>query len=312
MPFDPVKFISQAVEELRSALPEGRALVACSGGVDSSACAVVARKAFGDRVSTVFLDDGLMREGEGAAVQKALGQLGVPVKVLPVEKRFFAALQGVRDPEQKRVRFRAVFYEVLAEVMREQRAAALVQGTIAADIVETKGGIKTQHNVLSQIGVDPLKAWAVKVLEPLRDLFKPEVREVARALGLPPEITERRPFPGPGLAVRVLGEVTPERVELLRRATRIVEEETVDVHAFQAFPVLLSDRGTGIRDGRRAWGVAIALRLVASADAMTAQPVLLPWERLSRIAQRLTQEIPEVTRVLYELTPKPPATIEWE
>lgn len=312
MGFEPTEFISRATEELRHLLPRGKAIVACSGGVDSTVCAALAKKAFGERGSAVFLDDGLRREGEGVFVQKALAGLGVPVRIVSARERFFAALRGVREPEEKRLRFREIFYTVLSELVQEEGAAALVQGTIAADIIETKGGVKTQHNVLSQIGLDPVARWGIRVLEPLRELFKPEVREVARALGLPREITDRRPFPGPGLAIRVLGEVTPKRVALLRRATRIVDEETADIPAFQAFPVLLSDRGTGIRDGARALGAAIALRIVTSTDALTAVPLDLPWDQLSRIARRLTEEIPEITRVLYEITPKPPATIEWE
>lgn len=312
MGFEPTQFISRATEELRHALPRGKAIVACSGGVDSTVCAVLARRAFGARGSAVFLDDGLRREGEGALVQRALAGLGVPVRIVSARERFFAALRGVSDPEEKRLRFREVFYSVLSELVQEEGAAALVQGTIAADILETKGGVKTQHNVLSQIGLDPVARWGIRVLEPLRELFKPEVREVARALGLPREIADRRPFPGPGLAIRVLGEVTPKRVALLRRATRIVDEETAEIPAFQAFPVLLSDRGTGIKNGARALGAAIALRIVASTDALTAAPLDLPWDQLARIARRLTEEIPEITRVLYEITPKPPATIEWE
>lgn len=312
MGFDSRSFIKEKVEELQRGFPAGKVLVACSGGVDSSVCAVLAKAAFASRLSAVFLDDGLMREGEGTAVQAALSRLGVRVRIVPVADRFFAALRGVVDPEEKRIRFREIFYTVLSELIEEEGAEALVQGTIAADVLETKGGVKTQHNVLYEIGLDPKARWGLVVLEPLSALLKPQVREVARALGLPPEITGRRPFPGPGLAVRILGEVTPARAELLRRATRIVEEETADLPAFQAFPVLLSNRGTGVREGKRVLGQSIALRFVASQDALTATPLAVPWARLSGIAQRLTAELPEVTRVLYELTPKPPATIEWE
>jgi len=186
-----------------------------------------------------------------------------------------------------------------------------VQGTIAADIIETKGGIKTQHNILEQIGIDPEKGFGFKVVEPVKDLFKPQVREVAKELGLPEMIYGRMPFPGPGLATRVVGEVTPERVSLVRRATQIVEEEIESLKPFQAFAVLLSDRGTGVEEGKRKFGEIVIVRSVESKDAMTAEPSEVPWKVLMKISRRITGEIPEVVRVAYEITPKPPATIEY-
>lgn len=310
MSFVPKDFVAKAVEELRRAFPAGRAVVACSGGVDSSVCAVLAHKAFGARAHPVFLDTGFMREGEAQAVRLALETVGITLEIVPAAPRFFQALAGVSDPEEKRRRFRHTFYAVFAEVLAEKEAQALVQGTIAADVRETQAAVKTHHNVLD---LGP-QVWptGLLVLEPVRPLLKPEVREVARYLGLPESLVRRQPFPGPGLSIRVVGEVTPQRVELLRRATRIVEEETADLPVFQAFPVLLAERATGVRDEARHYGEVLVLRFVRSSDALSAEALPLPWERLQKLVERLLADLPSLSRVLYDLTPKPPATIEWE
>jgi GMP synthase (glutamine-hydrolysing) len=204
-----------------------------------------------------------------------------------------------------------VFYSVFGRAVKQSGARFLVQGTIKADIIETKGGVKTQHNILEQIGIDPHKGYGFKVIEPLKELFKDEVRKVAKAVGLPQEIYERMPFPGPGLATRVVGEVTRRRVAIVREATAIVEDEIARLKPFQAFAVLLNDRGTGVEKGKRTFGDIIIIRSVESKDAMKAEPTNVPWTILTRISRRITKEIPQVTRVVYELTPKPPATIEY-
>jgi len=306
----PAEFAEQAIKSMREALPRGHAVVACSGGVDSTVCAVLAHRAFGARAHAVFLDTGFMRADEAPSVKKALAALGIPLEVFPVAPRFFQALAGVIDPEEKRRRFRETFYAVLAEILAQKGAQALIQGTIAADVAETQAAVKTHHNVLD-LGPE---VWPkeLMVLEPLRTLLKPEVRELGRYLGLPQEFLRRRPFPGPGLAVRVVGEVTPERVEFLRRATRIVEEETADLPAFQAFSILLAEKATGVRTGTRHYGEVLVLRFISSVDALSAEPLILPWERLQNLVARLLRELPALSRVLYDLTPKPPATIEWE
>jgi GMP synthase (glutamine-hydrolysing) len=306
----PAEFVEQAIKSMREVLPRGRAVVACSGGVDSTVCAVLAHQAFGERAHAVFLDTGFMRADEAPLVERALAGLGISLEVVPVAPRFFQALAGITDPEEKRRRFRATFYAVLAEILAEKGAEALVQGTIAADVAETRAAVKTHHNVLDW----EAQVWPKErvVLEPLRTLLKPEVRELARYLGLPEEFLGRQPFPGPGLAVRVVGEVTPERVELLRQATRIVEEETADLPAFQAFPILLAEKATGVKGGTRHYGEVLVLRFVRSGDALSAEPLALPWERLQALVERLLRELPALSRVLYDLTPKPPATIEWE
>jgi GMP synthase (glutamine-hydrolysing) len=265
----------------------------------------------GDNLKSIFIDDGLMREGEPEQVQNIFAGLGIKVDIVDAADEFFAALAGKIDPEVKRKAFRDTFYSVFGREVKNSGARFLIQGTIAADIIETKGGIKTQHNILEQIGIDPEAGYGYKVVEPIKDLFKPGVREVAEAVGLPEEIHQRMPFPGPGLATRVVGEVTPERVARVRKATTIVEQEILHLKPFQAFAVLLSDMGTGMEDGKRKFGDIMIVRSVESMDAMTAEATQVPWEVLQKVAGRIVTEIPEVVRVAYELTPKPPATIEY-
>ncbi len=305
------EFIQEKVLEIQRIVGQETAVSALSGGVDSSTCTVLAWRALGDRLKVFFIDDGLMREGEPEAVRQTFSKMGIQVHIVNAQEEFFSALAGKYDPEEKRIAFRQAFYSVFGREVKKSGARFLVQGTIAADVIETKGGVKTQHNILEQIGIDPTKDFGFRVIEPLKELFKPEVRRVAKALGLPDSIYERMPFPGPGLMARVLGEVTPERVAIVRRATRIVEEEVKRFKPFQGFAVLLSDRGTGVEDGKRKLGHIVIIRVVESRDAMRAKPTALPWEVLMRISKRIVKEIPSVTRVAYELTPKPPATIEF-
>jgi len=273
---------------------------------------ILGHRAVGTQLETVFLDDGLMREKEPESVAAVFKPLGIQVKIVDVRDRFFRALKGIEDPEEKRKAFRDTFYKCLGEAVKASAATFLLQGTIKADIIETQKGVKTQHNILEQIGIDPQAGFGFRVIEPLKELFKPDVRRVAAALGLPESVSQRMPFPGPGLATRCLGEVNPERIAIVRRAVKIVEEETAGIRAFQCFAALLKDRGTGLKpDGSRQFGHMIAVRCVESENAMTAEPVHLSWEVLRKIERRITAEIPEVSRVLYELTPKPPATIEY-
>jgi len=308
---DVKNFVEERIAEIRSTVGEGKAISALSGGVDSSACTVLAHRAIGHNLKSIFIDDGLMRENEPQDVQKIFRDLGITVDIVDARSEFFEALKGKDDPEEKRKAFRNAFYSVFGREVKKSEGRFLIQGTIKADIIETQGGIKTQHNILEQIGIDPEEGYGFKVIEPVKDLFKPQVREVAAEVGLPEEISQRMPFPGPGLATRVVGEVTEERVELLRRATVIVEEEIAGLKPFQAFAVLLSDRGTGIVDSKRAFGDIIIVRSVESKDAMTAQPTQVPWDILLKMTHRITTELPKVVRVAYELTPKPPATIEY-
>jgi GMP synthase (glutamine-hydrolysing) len=305
------KFIEKQIEEIRKAVGDGKAISALSGGVDSSACTVLAHRALGSKLKVLFIDDGLMRLGEPEDVRAVFAGLGIDVDIVDTSREFFTALKGKIDPEEKRKAFRYAFYKTFGREVLRSKARFLIQGTIAADIIETKGGVKTQHNILEQIGIDPEKGFGFKVIEPLRELFKHDVREVARDLGLPERIYARMPFPGPALATRVIGEVTPKRVALVRKATKIVEEEISPLKPFQAFAVLMNDMGTGIENGKRKFGNVVIIRSVESRDAMTAEATPVPWEILKKMAKRIVTEIPEVTRVAYELTPKPPATIEY-
>jgi len=308
---DTKEFIESKIEGIKATVGSEKAISALSGGVDSAACTVLTHRAIGDNLKVIFVDDGLMRENEAEEVKTVFENLGIKVVVIEAQAEFFEALKGKFDPEEKRKVFRHTFYSVFGREVLKSKARFLVQGTIAADVIETKGGIKTQHNILEQIGIDPEKGYGFRVVEPLKDLFKHQVREVAKELGLPEKIHQRMPFPGPGLATRVVGEVTPETVAVVRKAAKIVEEEVSSLKAFQAFAVLLSDKGTGLRDGQRKFGQIIIIRSVESKDAMTAEPTQIPWPILIRISERITTEIPEVVRVAYEITGKPPATIEY-
>lgn len=305
------KFIEERIREIKNTVGNGSAISALSGGVDSSTCTILASRALGKRLKVIFIDDGLMREGEPDEVKGIFSGLEIPVEIVDARDEFFTALAGKFDPEEKRKAFRHIFYTVFGREVLKSGAKFLVQGTIAADIIETKGGVKTQHNILEQIGIDPEAGFGFKVIEPLKELFKHEVREVGREIGLPERIYKRMPFPGPGLAARVIGEVTPERVDIVRKATKIVEEEVEPLSPFQAFAVLLQDKGTGIEEGGRKFGDIIIIRSVESRDAMTAEPTQIPWEILMKMSRRVTVEIPTAVRVAYEITPKPPATIEY-
>lgn len=306
------RFVARQVEAIRRKVGDGTAVSALSGGVDSSVVTVLGHLAIGERMKAIFIDDGLMRQDEPQTVKKVFAKLGIKVEVIDAADRFFAAFKGLTDPEEKRKAFRETFYRVFEEAVRASGANFLLQGTIKPDIIETQKGVKTQHNVLPQIGMDTKKLFGFEVIEPLKDLYKPGVRQVAKALGLPASISQRMPFPGPGLSARCMGEVTPERIAIVRKGCQIVEQEMKGSKAFQAFVVLLADRPTGITaDGRRREGHALAIRCVDSTNAVRAKPTQLSWAKLVRMRDRLLREIPTVTKVLYDLTPKPPSTIEY-
>jgi GMP synthase (glutamine-hydrolysing) len=265
----------------------------------------------GDKLRTVFIDSALMRQDEPEQTVEQFASLGIPVELVDAREEFLSALAGITDPEQKRHAVTDTFYKkVFARLVKESGAKFLLHGTILTDIEETVAGIKRQHNILSQLGIDPEDAYGYSVLEPLRTLRKDGVREVARLLELPATISKRIPFPGPGLAARIVGEVTAERLETVRTATAIVEEELAQSGAFQYLAVLLNDRATGIRQGKREFGRIIVVRCIESIDARTATATHLSWEKLNRICERITQ-IEGVNRCLYDLTPKPPATVEY-
>jgi GMP synthase (glutamine-hydrolysing) len=304
-------FIEAQIGFIRDTVGDASAINALSGGVDSSVVTVLGHRALGDRLKTVFVDNALMREGEPQRVNRAFADMGIPVEVVDARRDFLQALAGLTDPEEKREAITRTFYsKVFGELVRKSGAKYLLHGTILTDIEETVAGIKRQHNILAQVGIDPQEAYGYHVLEPLATLRKDGVREVAGLLGLPPEITDRIPFPGPALATRIVGEVTESRLATVRAATAIVEEELADSRVFQYMAVLLNDKATGIRNGRREFGEIIVVRSIDSVDARVATAVEVPWETLRRICSRVT-EIPGVNRCLYDLTPKPPATIEY-
>jgi len=304
-------FISEKVGEIREAVGDTTAINALSGGVDSSAVTMLGHKALGDRLRTIFVENGIMREGEAEQVIGFFRKLGVTVEVVDARDEFFAALKGLTDPEEKREAITQTFYrDVFGRIVRESGAKCLLQGTIMTDIDETVAGIKRQHNVFEQLGIDPQKAFGYRILEPLIQLRKDGVRKVGEALGLPDELFNRIPFPGPALAARVIGEVTPERIEVVRKANLIVERLLKGSGAFQYMAILHEDRVTGMRDGKRDFGRQIEVRCWDSVDARTATPTRLSFETLEAIAADIIREVPGVVSVTYNIASKPPSTIE--
>jgi GMP synthase (glutamine-hydrolysing) len=306
------KFAEEQIADIKQTVADAKAINALSGGVDSSLTTVLGHRALGNQIKTVFVDNALMREGEPQRVVKAFADIDIPVELVDAQDEFLSALAGLTDPEEKRQAVTDTFYsKVFSQLVSDSGAKFLLHGTILTDIEETVAGIKRQHNILTQLGIDTEKAYGYSVLEPLKTLRKDDVREVAKSLNLPAEISERIPFPGPALATRIVGEVTRQRLDTVRKATAIVEEELADSRAFQYMAVLLNDRATGIRNNKREFGQIIVVRCIESIDARTATATELPWDKLNLICQRIITEIEDVNRCLYDLTPKPPATIEY-
>jgi GMP synthase (glutamine-hydrolysing) len=397
--FDPERFVEKAISEIKKNIGNEKALVAVSGGVDSTTCAVLTRKAIGENLVCVILDDSYMRLGEPEQVAETLQKppFNVPVRIANVQQRFSEAMKGLRDAEEKRKVFRETFYQVLSETARNERCKVLVQGTIRADIMETVGGIKTQHNILEQMGINPMQRFGFKVVEPLIPLFKEQVRTVARHLGLPSEFSERQPFPGPGLSVRVVGEIRPEKLETVKEATAIVERKLAKHSPSQYFAVIIdnedasqhskvmrvqqttarllnvpsrnisakifADKATGIESGKRRYGeivglkvqtmngklhqtaiqnivslqariinenpavtrvfyavrdstenkpYVIGIRSVQTKDFLTANVSEIPWDTLTKASEEIAEKCSNVSTIYYDVTPKPPATIEME
>jgi len=307
----PEAFIEEQCRLISEQVGPSKAVNALSGGVDSSVTTILAYQALGPRLLTYFIDNGLMREGEPESVVYAMKRLGVPVVLLDARRDFFAALKGKTDPEEKRQAITDTFYKgVFGRLVKESGAPYLLQGTIYTDVEETVAGIKRQHNILAQLGIDTEKAFGYKVIEPLIQLRKPGVRAIGEALGMPVSMYNRPPFPGPALAARVIGEVTPERVALARKATLVVEEALSGLEAFQYMAILHEDRVTGMRNGKREYGFQIEIRCWDSQDAVTASPTKLPFDLLRKLADRMTSEVPGVVSVTYNVTAKPPSTIE--
>jgi GMP synthase (glutamine-hydrolysing) len=314
--FDPQAFVEEQLPLLKQQV-HGPAVIATSGGVDSTVCAALVAKAIHQDLHCVFVDTGYMRKGEPEAVRAMLTRMGVSLHFVDARQEYHAALRGVVEPERKRKVIGEKFIRVFERVAKEVHAEYLVQGTIAPDWIESGGGvrdtIKSHHNVG---GLPP--DMALKLVEPLRDLYKDEVRKLARHLQVP--VSERQPFPGPGLAIRVMGEATPERTAVVREACAIVEEEVEKAvlagHAerpWQYFAVLLPVKTVGVHGDVRAYGETVAVRAVASLDAMSANYSPLPHDVLERISVRITNELGQhVNRVVYDITHKPPGTVEWE
>jgi len=396
--FEPSKFIEDAITGIKKNIGGEKALVAVSGGVDSTTCAVLTHRALGESLVCVILDDAFMREGEPEHIMDILSKppFSVPTKVVDVQERFLKAMKGLSDAEDKRKMFRETFYQALADIARREKCKMLVQGTIRADIIETVGGVKTQHNVLEQMGINPVERFGFKIVEPLLPLLKEQVRSLARTLGLPAEFAERQPFPGPGLSVRVVGEIHSEKLQTLKTATSSVEKELAPHNPGQYFAIIMDneetakqsialrvqettarffnvpsrnvsvrifkDRATGMEGGRRRYGevvgvkvqtmtgkihqislqniialqariitenpeitrvfyaigdstekpYVIGVRSVETKDFLTAKVSEIPWTTLEKIATDVIKESPNVATVYYDVTPKPPATIEME
>jgi len=304
-------FIEMKVKEIRAEVGDGLAINALSGGVDSSVVTLLGHRALGDRFRTIFVENGLMRAGEPEYVVSVFRKLGVNVELIDARDVFFSELAGLTDPEEKRNAITRAFYKkVFGDLVRRSRARFLFHGTNLTDVEETVAGVKRQHNILTQLGIDPEKEYGYKVIEPLLPLRKTAVRMVGKALGLPEEIYARPPFPGPALAARVIGEVTRERVETVRRATALVEEAFKSTGAFQYLAVLHQDMATGVRGGKRDFGMQIEVRCWDSKDAVIASPTRVSIDVLEALARRITNEVPGVVSVTYNVTPKPPSTIE--
>ncbi len=314
--FNAERFIEKTKVNLQKEIT-GRALIAFSGGVDSTVCAALVNKAIGKQLIAVHVDTGYMRKNEPAQVKKMMKNLSLNYRFVDASKEYYLALKGIEDPETKRKIIGEKFIRIFEKVARDEKIDYLVQGTIAPDWIESGGGlrdtIKSHHNV----GGLP-QDMTLKLVEPLRDLYKDEVRKVARSLHL--QVSERQPFPGPGLAIRIIGEATPERTELVREACDIVEKEIEHAAAhglmqlpWQYFAVLIPIRTVGVHGDKRAYGNTIAIRAVQSVDAMTCHYSTIPHEVLDAISTKITNTLKEkVNRIVYDVTNKPPGTVEWE
>jgi len=396
--FDPEKFVVATVAEMKRNIGNEKALVAVSGGVDSTTCAVLTHRAIGENLVCAILDDAFMRQNEPEHVTEILTKppFNVPTKIVNVRERFMNAMKGLADAEEKRKMFRETFYQVLAETAKNERCKVLVQGTIRADVIETVGGVKTQHNVLEQVGINPMEKFGFKIVEPLVRLFKEQVRMVARHFSLPAEFSERQPFPGPGLSVRAVGKISLDKLETLKRATTVVEQGLEPLKPSQYFAVIMdneekpqarlgrlqetvartlnvpsrnvtvkifSDKATGVEMGKRRYGevvgvkvettdarlhqtpikdivalqariitenptvarifyairdstdkkpYVVGVRSVQTKDFLTAKVSEIPWQTLNSVADQIFRGCPNVSTVYYDVTPKPPATIEME
>ena len=309
--------VKDIIADVKGSIGEEKAICALSGGVDSSVAALLVFSAIGKNLTSYYIDSGLMRDGETDALREVFAKhIGMKIKVIDVKDKFLKALQGISEPEEKRKIIGKIFIEVFEKVAKKTGAKFLVQGTIYPDVIESAGTkhsqvIKSHHNV----GGLPSEMNLV-LIEPLRNFYKDEVRKIGKILGLPEEIINRQPFPGPGLAVRIIGDVTEEKLAILRKADKIIQEEVektdLEKKLWQIFAVFTGIKTTGVRGDGRVYGETIAIRAIEAKDAMSANFAKLPYELLEKISLRIVTEVPEVNRIVYDITNKPPATMEWE
>ena len=304
----PNEFIEDAIKKVKEQIGDEKAIIALSGGVDSSVCSVLVQEAIGDNLIAIFVNHGLLREGEVEEVTNTFKDR-INFNYVDASDEFMEALEGVEDPEEKRKIIGKVFIDVFEREASKTDAKYLVQGTIAPDWIETKGEIKSHHNLALPSGM------VLELCEPIRDLYKDEVREIGLELDLPEKVVYRQPFPGPGLAVRTVGALTKENVEICRKANKIVTDEIekagIDKDVWQYFAVLTDTNVTGVKGDQRDFGYLVVVRVVNSIDAMTASVAELPWDVIRTISQRITSEVSEVTHVALSISDKPPATIEF-
>lgn len=305
---NPSEFIKESIQKIKEEIGDEKAVIALSGGVDSSVCSVLVKEAIEDNLTAVFVNHGLLREGEVEEVC-TIFENRLNFIYVDASDEFLDALKGVNDPEEKRKIIGKVFIDIFEREAKKIQAKFLVQGTIAPDWIETEGKIKSHHNIALPGGM------VLKVVEPVRELYKDEVRKIGLELNLPEELIYRQPFPGPGLAVRVIGILTEEKLAICRKADGIVREEIKSANLqedlWQYFAVLTDTKVTGVKGDQRDFGYLIVLRLVASVDAMTAYVPELPWDIIRTISRRITSEISEVTHVSLSISDKPPSTIEF-
>ena len=305
----PKEFIDDAVSKIKNQIGDEKAVIALSGGVDSSVCSVLVSEAIGDNLTAIFVNHGLLREGEVEQVCGIFEERLTNFKYIDASDEFLSELAGVKDPEEKRKIIGRVFIEVFEREAEAIDAKFLVQGTIAPDVIETEGGVKSHHNTTLPNGM------VLELCEPVRELFKNEVRAVGSELGLPDKLVHRQPFPGPGLGVRVLEPLTRENLDVCRAADLIVREEIeksgCDELLWQYFAILTDTKSTGVKGDQRDFGYLVVIRLINSVDAMTANVPEIPWEVIRTISKRITSEVSEVTHVALSVSDKPPATIEF-
>ncbi|MBU1031707.1 glutamine-hydrolyzing GMP synthase [Patescibacteria group bacterium] len=311
------EFVEDIIADIKDSVGSEKAICALSGGVDSSVAALLVYKAIGKNLISCYIDSGLMRDGETDILKQVFAKhYNMDIKIIDAKKEFLIALKGIVDPELKRKSIGKTFIEVFEKIAKESGAKLLVQGTIYPDVIESAGS-KYAHKIKSHHNVGGLpEDMKLILIEPLRQFYKDEVRKIGQILGLPKEIISRQPFPGPGLAVRIIGDVTESKLEVLRKADKIIQEETekedLYKNLWQIFAVFTGIKTTGVRGDNRAYGETIAIRAIESQDTMSANFAKLPWELLDKISTRIVNEIKEVNRVVYDITNKPPATMEWE